>query len=523
MSPVRRVTEPPVAVCATGRYGLVLPGSPAAAAAANRSYGSGSRHPVVDSGVSRFVSSHLCLPLSLAFIAAAALQVSPPDAHARKTDRQPLALGGLTVSPGQLNGFAARDLGLGRVELHNSSPVTYRVEVAPALLAQARSGVATPDARPQAVRAAQRHMVSDTKSFVLRPGASKRVTAKLVTPTATHNFYGALTFHATPVTRAKQGASLNTAFWTGPGVLLRPAAKHTHSRASLDACFVRQAGVRQLSYVVPVRNRGNIALLPAGSVVVRRAGVKRVVSTAKLEGKRIYPRFVVDQVARQDAKRLLPKGDYVLSARMKVGRRTLTTSCSMRLAGPNTLASSDARLLELAPPLSTRGEPTPVQASYRNTGNITFEPRAQIVIRAADGAGKGKVWRTLPMRAARTAPHQTGRISGIVPELPTGGRYEFQLRLLDEHGRELDQAVQLVTQRPPASLRDRLPGWLLPALAAFVLLVALTLYRRRTERRRVSAANARIQRTAKRHTELRVRRMAAEGSSTHTINKETYK
>ena len=125
--------------------------------------------------------------------------------------------------------------------------------------------------------------------------------------------------------------------------------------------------------------------------------------------------------------------------------------------GVSEIASTGARLTAFDPGDAYLGEPLGVEATYENTGNVPFQPRAELVVRRGGRRGLG-VSRTVPLEIERTAPGEKGEVTGKV-ELPGRANYELEVRLL-EGDRVLSKRSSNVTPVAKPGLLDRLTGLL---------------------------------------------------------------
>lgn len=380
----------------------------------------------------------------------------------------------------QHHGTAAKGERTTTFTLENSTRQSFRTTVTPAFLSQARNGGMTVATDPKSLRRARRLLAFESASRTLRAGGNVSTQARLRRPTKQNNFYGALVFAAQPSgkTQVKQQYQLVAS------VLLRPPAAKTRTKANTESCFAQQNGKR-VSYSVPFRNRGNILLPETGTLTVKGNGRRYRLPITPLN---IYPGFIVDLAVK--GKRGLPAGRYSASAVVRSRGRTWKSKCSFRLVRRDVLEVENAKLKRVEAPEVYRGEDIKLQGSYRNRGTRTFAPRAEVVVRAVDGALQGKLIQRIPVTTSVTAPGKVGTVSGKLPPLGEGA-YQAELRLFGRDGRVLDSRQLSLSIQEKPSLWSRIQGWFLTHLrelgivggCLLVLLVVLVLYRQQKRQR----------------------------------------
>jgi hypothetical protein len=178
---------------------------------------------------------------------------------------------------------------------------------------------------------------------------------------------------------------------------------------------------------------------------------------------------------------VLPPGRYEMEAVIRVGKRSLRLERPLELFGPNEVATTRAEITSFEPPRAEEGEEVGVAVGYRNTGNVTFRPRAELRVGGLDGA--------IALDAAEVEAGATGEATGSVPIEGTRSR-QLTVRLL-AGDRELDMTTVTVTPSARRSLGDRAGDWIAEnavvvvavllglVLAMGALLAALVLRRRR--------------------------------------------
>src|SRR6266511_2904976 len=414
------------------------------------------------------LANRLGSAVALLLCSGVALTVAP---QARAARAQPPP--GLVLSPSRVETVASPGLRLGPFSLLNQTSTGYGVRVFPVLLAQDRQGGITVGDEGPSLRRARRFLGSTATAFDLPPGAEHSATGVVKRIPRSGGLYGGLLFEARPKRTQRQQIisvlRLNASVWLDPPLDRR--------RVRIDAARIHaeQAGKGRIRLVVPVTNRGNAYLGAHGRVRVLDPGGD-VRAAARLSRARILPGATVELSGIIDER--LPPGTYPLEATLRMAGETAATRGTMVLGGVSAVEFRSAALGDFPAPTAYEGDPVEVRASYRNTGNVSFAPRAEVRIRPVHRGVAGKVAGTQPLVAAATDPGDTGEVSGSI-ELP-GEAQSYEL--------ELDSLTVSVTPQAKPALATRVSEWItgnaiLLVLALGAALVALTAaalrYRRR--------------------------------------------
>jgi hypothetical protein len=172
----------------------------------------------------------------------------------------------------------------------------------------------------------------------------------------------------------------------------------------------------------------------------------------------------------------VPAGTYSVRASLAAGGRRFAANGTVRLVGSGQVVTRRARMLSFPAPKAHRGQAAPVEAMFRNTGNVTYSPRALVQIRPAGAAGTGRVSHVVTATAQAVPPGRTGRIRASFPVRSDSGPLEVTVQLLDG-ARKLDERTASVTPTDPPAFTDRVSEFVsehaIRMVAGLVLLLAL--------------------------------------------------
>lgn len=423
---------------------------------------------------------------------AGALITTAVIVHPAESQAARKGLKAITLSPARVETVAKPNLRLPVFSVKNTTGKNYKTTVFASYLLQDRAGGVMVETNPARIKRAGQLLKVETKGFNFPNGARGGTRATLLRPDVDKNFYGTVSFSSVPTAKKKNkgGASIRQALEISSSLFLRPAPKYTRVGYTSQPCFVRQLGPRKIGYFAPIKNTGNIHSRMKGSAKVTNLSTQKVVSrNNKIKRINHLPTFIVDHKAEE--RRVLGKGNYRID--MTVGGRgkSVESSCTMRLVGPNTLAATDAELVAFDTPKAYFDKDIDIDGRYKNTGNIAFTPRAVLQVKYGAGANKGKLYKTYKLSTSSTDPKQEADIKGKVDALPTKDNYEFTMRLLDSRGYELDSRTISINQSKSPSLWEQILDWLrahmlivLGALLALLLALFLFLLFKRRKRKK---------------------------------------
>jgi hypothetical protein len=146
----------------------------------------------------------------------------------------------------------------------------------------------------------------------------------------------------------------------------------------------------------------------------------------------------------------------------------------MRLVGVNEVVYRDARLLTFPPPDAHRGRETTVEATFRNTGNVPFAPRARVLVRRAGASGSGPVAKVLAASSERVPPGRTGHVRATFSVPAHSGPLEMTAQLVDG-ARTVDERTASVTPTNAPSLTRRVALFVTEHAIEMVSFLALML------------------------------------------------
>lgn len=152
----------------------------------------------------------------------------------------------------------------------------------------------------------------------------------------------------------------------------------------------------------------------------------------------VLPGYGVDLHADLGAV-VLPAGSYTLEARVRAAGMLLRERTRVTLFAPNELATRRVRLVSFEPPRVVDGEDATLSAAYRNTGNVPFEPKAELLVSGRQGP--------ISLHSERVSPGSEGKATGTLC-LGGKGPRELTVRLL-VGGHLIGTRTVSVTRGPP--------------------------------------------------------------------------
>lgn len=375
----------------------------------------------------------------------------------------------LTISPSKVEATAREGLVAGPFSFTNATEDPYRVRVIPVELAQDREGGITIAEEKPSLRRARRALSPSLRSFRSDPGAAESVSATLERVPDSGSFFGGLLFEATP-RGVDPDQQLVEILRLNGSLLFNPPPGAREVALGAEEVRAEQDGER-IQLLAPATNEGNV-YMPAGGAVRIRDASEEVVARERLRWTKMLPGATVDLAAPVSAD--LGAGTYELEAKLEMGRKSVEASGSMELVATNELAFADAEIADFPAPDATRGEPVDLEASFSNTGNVAWAPRAVVDIRPIGAEGIEKVIDTQEVEVAEAPAGEEGTVSGELT-LPEGSdAFELQLRLLDGE-RTIDHLATSVTPAEPrglfAGLFDFVKGNALLIVGVLVILL----------------------------------------------------
>jgi hypothetical protein len=372
---------------------------------------------------------------------------STPAAHA----------GGVSVGPSRIDAAVRPGSTLGPVVLHNGSPRTVVIDVAPSMIGQALTGLAQIDPSPTGRAAAARLIRPSQRRVRLAPGATARITARvLARPPRGLAAYAALIFTAR--NPSSGAAPISPSVRLSTNLLLRfPGPARIHGRAT--GVRAEQGPGRTLSLTSTVANTGNLHAKPRGTLTIANASGATVVRRA------LVPANVLPGARREfvaAVQKLLPRGDYVARTAVSVGRRRSVARSRFHLVGPNRLPTARLSLAPLTSPRAELDTPFTEPVEVVNSGTAAGTAVLRWALRGPNGGGivrRGAV--ALP---AVLPGGDGGRQEIRLPGLRTG-IYDLSASV-DAGGREVARDAVQFSPRARAGPWDRLRDWLAGHLVA---------------------------------------------------------
>lgn len=379
--------------------------------------------------------------LGACILSSAATPASPQDLPAS-----------VHLEPARVEAVAEPGLQMGPFTIANLTGARYAMRVQPVLLGQRRDGGLYVREEPASLARARRLLAASAAAFDFPPGYARSVYGQVRRLPAGGGIYGGILFRATPRRAGAEPAQIRSILQLTARVLLDPPPSRRRERWIVGSLMAEQAGERRLRLLAPVTNEGNVLTRVSGRLRVRDSG-GRVVAGKPVQAFEVLPGATVELPATLASPRL-GAGGYTVEADLRAGGRRLSGSSPMELMGVNEVRTERARLLELPALTAYIGEPTKIEASFENTGNVEFAPKARVEAQSLGEGQRGRIVASAPMRGERVDPGESGRLTASL-ELPETGRsFELRVRLVRE-GRETDSRAISVTpvKRPPLATR----------------------------------------------------------------------
>jgi competence ComEA-like helix-hairpin-helix protein len=391
----------------------------------------------------------------------------------------------LTIQPSRIARVAKVGLRLGPIALTNTTQTAYTVGVFPVLLDQTFAGAVIVDDAHAAKVVARRLIAIQNPHFDLAPGRAASTLAAIKRVTAGHYVYGGVLFSATPRQGASSSQPIEQILRLNSSLFLDPPPPLRRLDFRVRPTYAQQAGPRRLRLITAVTNRGNYYAPASGRLFLRDLR-GRLLAKMDLNRLKILPGKDVGLQALL-AEPVLPAGVYIVNGLVRSGAHRFKSSSRIRLYGPNTVRSENARFVDFASPRAERGKPVDVTATFRNTGNIRFAPRAKLEITPLDPKGVAGSTRVVPMRAQIVDPGRVGEVTARID--PGSARAVDLTARLIVNGQVVDErsvGISFVAHRSAwQRFRDWLSDHALLLLALVLLaLIAVALVARRAARDR---------------------------------------
>jgi hypothetical protein len=234
----------------------------------------------------------------------------------------------LSITPSIVDAVARPGTALVPMAVANSTPVTFRIRVYPALVHQRLDGSLVIRERRRDLAAARRLFAVAPGRFVLRPGRSASLTQLFVrTAHGRPGAYAATVVEAAPP-RSKTGGAAYRVRLLGALLVTKPNAPAPRGR--VESLRVARIGQRMLSFCYRVANTGRVHGYPEGMRLrVERAG-RAIFQAAPRRG------VVLPGYRREFGVRLfrdLPAGRYTVKVGGRFGKSTVRASTQFSVGG----------------------------------------------------------------------------------------------------------------------------------------------------------------------------------------------
>jgi hypothetical protein len=390
----------------------------------------------------------------------ATLAALAPSARAAATDS-------LTLSPPRVIGSTKAGTRLAPLNISNTTGRAYRVQVVPVILRQGRNGALQVGSDAESRLVARQLLDVPATAFPLAPGQARSIRAR-VRRRERGGATAGLLFRAVP---AHRGSGITSVLQLAGAVYLRAPGART--RLATEPIRSEQTAPGKIRLIAPVRNAGSAYVSVRARIIVRDAA-GGVVARARVGSTRIIPGATVDLAAPLRAR--LNAGAYRIEARMSSGRVRVRATGTMHLYGTNAVRTTTARIARVRSLEVVAGEPMDVDASFANTGNVPWAPRATYEIRDVASGAEGRALATGPLETRSARPGARMPISGQIA-LPKGMRQAEVAIVLHDRHRELDRRSVTVTVRPRPPLSAQITDIVTrnAVLLVTVLMAALVL------------------------------------------------
>ena len=342
---------------------------------------------------------------TIAAALAAALAAAAP-AHAA-------AGGGIALEPSRIEAAVTRGGETPPITITNRTPAAVEVVARPYQATQALSGLPEYETNAAARVAGTRLLKLSRDHFVLQPGASRQVSARvLVCPQSGLGTYAVVEFGVTHAARARGTTQVTSVLRLVAPLLLEYPARPCLD-GEVSGLRAEQASKGHLEFFADVRNTGNLHARADTTLALLRG--RRTVFKRRFPSENVIP-----QARREFALPLtatLPAGTYRAVVRSTIGGHTSTLHRTLRLTGVNTLPTpklevKDLRVRDARPGLSPL-----VAGTIRSAGTASASGTVEIALRRA-GSDSPRDTRTVDV--AKLAPGKEQSLAVQLPSLAAG-------------------------------------------------------------------------------------------------------
>ena len=379
---------------------------------------------------------------------------------------------GVALEPSRIEAVVARGDATPPITITNGTRGRVAVVARPYPATQALSGLPEYETTAAARAAGARLLELDRDRFVLAPGASREVSARVVgCPQNGLGTYAVVEFGVTQAGGGKGRSQVTSALrLVAPLLLESPPRPCLDGR--LSALRAEQAGKGRLSFFADVRNTGNLHLRPKTTLRVLRGDRTVFKGGFPLEN-------VIPQARREYALPLegrLAAGSYRAVATSDVGGHVTRLSRTIRLTGVNTLPTPKLVLSGLRVRDARPGSAPTVTATVRSAGTAAASGAVTLTLRRSGAGGPAD---TRTVEVPKLAPGKARELSVRVQPLARGSWTAEAVTRTG--GRETDRdAAGFTVAARSAAVTARWRDWaathvdvLLGGMAAALALTAL--------------------------------------------------
>jgi hypothetical protein len=399
-----------------------------------------------------------------------------------------VAAGGMDVSPSRIDAQVRLGGRIPPITIRNTSslPVVVTAQALPAT--QDLSGLPAYDMSAQSRRAGNALLHVGPRSFTLRPGGSRRVSATVLgCPAVGLGSYAVIVFSGQQVVPSAAGKHTEiTSMLRLASTLLLSYPPTPCISGSLSDLRGEQLATRTLGFFARVRNTGTLHAKPRVTLTILRGG-RRVFRGSFPQGN-VIPRASRDYELLLPDRVLLPRGRYVAVADARMGTSHSRVHWPFSLTGVNRLPSPRLVLAKVSAAAASSGSTPRLAAVVRNLG--TAPGLASVRLSLSRPGGEAMETRVLQLgsiAAGRTATART-----TLAKLPRGD-YQARAELISR-GEVVAHSELTFEVRSATPLWTRILDWLAlhvvlvgaaaAGLLVLVVLLLVTLLVRARRRRR---------------------------------------
>ena len=320
---------------------------------------------------------------------------------------------GVALEPSRIEAVVARGDATPPITITNHTRRPVAVIARPFPATQALSGLPEYESGAAARAAGARLLELDRDRFVLAPGASREVSARVAgCPQTGLGTYAVVEFGVTQAGGGRGGSQVTSALR-----LVAPLLLESPPRPCLDGRLTElraeQTGKGRLTFFADVRNTGNLHVRPRTTLRLLRGGRPVFEGGFPMEN-------VIPQARREYALPLtgrLAAGSYRAVATSAVGGHLTRLSRTIQLTGVNTLPTPKLSLNGLRVRDARPGSAPTITATVRSAGTAAAAGTVVLTLRRS-GAGGPSDTRTVEV--AKLAPGKERELGARLQPLARG-------------------------------------------------------------------------------------------------------